>query len=194
MIRELQGQRVFVMSTSNLFYAAAKRGLDEGLSGVFAPDSVFMGGGGAKGVALPDDLEDVIQRFFNTKRMTSSYGMTEMNSFAVLCEADRYHLLPWVTPFLLDLETGQPLPRHGAQTGRAAFFDMTADSCWGGIVTGDLVTIDWDHQCECGRKSHALEKTINRVSEMQGGDDKISCAATPGAQAEAMDFLTGFGG
>jgi hypothetical protein len=57
-----------------------------------------------------------------------------------------------------------------------------------------MVTIDWDHQCECGRTSYAMEKKINRVSEIQGGDDKISCAATPQAQAEAMDFLTGFGG
>jgi hypothetical protein len=194
MIRDLQGQRVFVMSTSNLLYAAAKRGLDQGLSGVFAPDSVFMGGGGAKGVPLPDDLEDVICRFFNTKRMISSYGMTEMNSFSVLCDHDRYHVLPWVTVFLLDLETGRPLPRNGKQTGRAAFFDLTQDSTWGGIITGDLVTVDWDDRCECGRSSVALEKKINRVSELQGGDDKISCAATPQAQAEAMDFLTSLGG
>jgi len=194
MIKRLQGQRVFVMSTSNLLYAAAKRGLEEGLSGVFAPDSVFMGGGGAKGVPLPDDLEEVVCKFFNTKRMISSYGMTEMNSFSVLCDHDRYHVLPWVTIFLLDLDTGQPLPRKGKQTGRAAFFDMTQDSTWGGLITGDLVTVDWDHCCECGRTSVALEKKINRVSEIQGGDDKISCAATPQAQAEAMDFLTGLGG
>jgi hypothetical protein len=193
MIKQLQGQRVFVMSTSNLLYAAAKRGLDEGLSGVFAPDSVFMGGGGAKGVPLPDDLEEVVCKFFNTNRMISSYGMTEMNSFSVLCDHDRYHVLPWVTVFLLDPETGQPLPREGKQTGRAAFFDMTHDSTWGGIVTGDLVTVNWDHQCECGRTSVPLEKKISRVSEMQGGDDKITCAATPQAQAEAMDFLTGLG-
>ena len=194
MIAKLSGKRVFVMSTSNLLYAAAKRGLEEGLSGVFAADSVFMGGGGAKGVPLPDDLEEVICTFFNTKRMIASYGMTEMNSFSVLCDHDRYHLPPWVTPWLLDLDTGQPLPRSGRQTGRAAFFDMTAESCWGGLVTGDLVTIDWDHACECGRTSVALEKGIQRVSEAQGGDDKITCAATPGAQAEAMEFLTGFGG
>jgi hypothetical protein len=193
MIRQLQGQRVFVMSTSNLLYAAAKRGLDEGLCGVFAPDSVFMGGGGAKGIPLPDDLEEVVCRFFNTQRMISAYGMTEMNSFSVLCDHDRYHVLPWVTSFLLDLETGQPLPRKGRQTGRAAFFDMTHDSTWGGVVTGDLVTVDWDRQCECGRTSVPLEKKIDRVSEIQGGDDKITCAATPQAQAEAMDFLTGIG-
>jgi hypothetical protein len=194
MIKQLQGQRVFVMSTSNLLYSAAKRGVDQGLSGVFAPDSVFMGGGGAKGVPLPDDLEEVICKFFNTKRMISSYGMTEMNSFSVLCDHDRYHVLPWVTVFLLDLDTGRPLPRKGKQSGRAAFFDMTQDGTWGGLVTGDLVTVDWDHPCECGRTSVALEKKINRVSEIQGGDDKISCAATPQAQAEAMDFLTSLGG
>ena len=194
MIEKLQGERVFVMSTSNLLYAAAKRGLEEGLSGVFAPDSVFMGGGGAKGVPLPEDLEEVIEKFFNTKRMISAYGMTEMNSFSVLCEHDRYHVLPWVTVFLLDLDTGQPLPRRGEQSGRAAFFDMTADSCWGGLITGDMVAVNWDHHCECGRTSVALEKQISRVGELQGGDDKISCAATPQAQAEAMDFLTGLGG
>lgn len=195
MIEQLQGQRVFVMSTSNLLYAAAKRGVEEGLSGVFADGSVFMGGGGAKGVPLPDDLEEVVCKFFNTKRMIASYGMTEMNSFSVLCEHDRYHVMPFVTVYLLDLDTGQPLPRTGEQTGRAAFFDMTADSCWGGLVTGDVVTVNWDRPCECGRTSHALEKKIQRVSEIQGGgDDKITCAATPGAQAEAMEFLTGFGG
>lgn len=193
MVKELAGERVFVMSTSNLLYQVAKRGLEEGISGVFAPDSVFMGGGGAKGVPLPDDLEEVIQTFFNTPRMISAYGMTEMNSFSVLCEHDRYHMLPWVTPYLLDLDSGQPLPRSGTQTGRAAFFDMTAESCWGGLVTGDVVTIDWDKPCECGRTSYAMEKQINRVSEIQGGDDKISCAATPQAQADAMDFLTNFG-
>jgi hypothetical protein len=194
MVKELAGQRVIVMSTSNLLYAVAKRGLEEGISGVFAPNSVFMGGGGAKGVPLPDDLEEVVCSFFNTDRMISSYGMTEMNSFSVQCEHDRYHMLPFVVPYLLDLETGQPLPRKSKQTGRASFFDMTAESCWGGLVTGDVVTIDWDLECPCGRTSYALEKQINRVSEIQGGEDKISCAATPQAQADAMDFLTGFGG
>jgi acyl-CoA synthetase (AMP-forming)/AMP-acid ligase II len=194
MVTELTGERVFAMGTSNMFYAVAKRGLEQGIRASFSPDSVLMGGGGAKGVPLPDDLEEVICGFFGFERMTSGYGMTEMNSFSILCEHDHYHMLPWVTVYQLDLDTGQPLPRKGVQTGRAAFFDMTQDSTWGGLVTGDLVTIDWDNTCACGRKSVALQKKINRVSELQGGDDKISCAATPAAQAEAMDFLTGLGG
>lgn len=194
MVGELKGERVFAMGTSNMFYAVAKRGLEEGIRASFSPDSVLMGGGGAKGVPLPADLEEVICGFFGFERMTSGYGMTEMNSFSILCEHDHYHMLPWVTVYQLDLDSGRPLPRAGVQTGRAAFFDMTQDSTWGGLVTGDLVTIDWDNHCACGRKSVALAKKINRVSELQGGDDKISCAATPAAQAEAMDFLTGLGG
>lgn len=194
MVSELRGQRVFAMGTSNMFYAVAKKGLEEGIRASFSPDSVLMGGGGAKGVPLPDDLEEVICGFFGFERMTSGYGMTEMNSFSILCEHDHYHMLPWVTVYQLDLDSGQPLPRKGVQQGRAAFFDMTQDSTWGGLVTGDLVTIDWDNPCKCGRSSVALQKKINRVSEIQGGDDKISCAATPAAQAEAMDFLTGLGG
>lgn len=194
MVTELKGERVFAMGTSNMFYAVAKKGLEEGVRASFSPDSVLMGGGGAKGVPLPDDLEEVICEFFGFEWMTSGYGMTEMNSFSVLCEHGHYHMLPWVTVFQLDLDSGQPLPRKGVQTGRAAFFDMTQDSTWGGLVTGDLVTIDWDKPCACGRTSVAIAKKINRVSEIQGGDDKISCAATPAAQAEAMDFLTGLGG
>lgn len=189
---ELKGQRVFAMGMSQMFYGVAQRGLEQGITASLAPDSVLMGGGGAKGVPLPEDLEDVICKFFGFERMTSGYGMTEMNSFAVRCEHGRYHMLPWVTVYLLDLENGQPLPRKGTQTGRAAFFDMTQESTWGGIVTGDLVTVDWDTQCKCGRTSVGLHSKINRVSELQGGgDDKITCAATPQAQAEAMDFLVG---
>ena len=29
-----------------------------------------------------------------------------------------------------------------------------------------------------------------RFSEFTGGDDKVTCAATPNAQAEALDLLT----
>jgi hypothetical protein len=190
----LRGKRVLAMGTSAMFYSVAKRGLEDGLRNAFSSDSVVMGGGGAKGVPLPADCDQVICEFFGTEQLRSAYGMTEMNSFSISCEQQKYHVLPWMAVYLLDLETGRPLPRQGVQTGRAAFFDMTQDGTWGGIVTGDLVTVDWSTPCPCGRTSVALNKKIQRVSELQGGDDKISCAATPAAQAEAMDFLTGFAG
>jgi hypothetical protein len=117
--------------------------------------------------------------------------MTELNSFSVSCEHHNYHFLPWLTVLALDHETGQPLPRKGKQTGRAAFFDMTHDGTWGGIVTGDKITVDFDNHCTCGRTSLCIDGKVQRFTEITGDDDKITCAATPSAQAEAMDFLLG---
>lgn len=192
--KELRGRRVFAMGTSHLFYEVAKRGLEEGVRGVFTPDSTLMGGGGAKGVELPDDLDSVLKEFFGVPRIKTCYGMTEMNSFSVTCEHNRYHFLPWVTVFVLDHDTGTALPRSGVQTGRAAFFDLTHDGTWGGVITGDRITVDWDTPCPCGRATVNVTGKIQRFSELQGGDDKITCAATPSAQAEAMDYLTTFQG
>lgn len=192
-VPELAGQRIFAMGTTAMFYNIARQGVEDGVRGSFAPGSVLMGGGGAKGVALPDDAEQTIKDFFGIDWMQSSYGMTEMNAFSVLCEANRYHLPPWVAPFILDAETGKPLPREGEQTGRAAFFDVTHDGTWGGIVTGDRVTASYE-PCTCGRRTLSFAKTIQRFSELTGEEDKITCAATPGAQNEALDFLNALEG
>jgi hypothetical protein len=190
-VQELRGARIMAMGTTNMFYNVARKGLEEGVRGSFAPGSALMGGGGAKGVVLPDDVEDIVMDFFGIDRMQSAYGMTEMNGFSVSCEESHYHLLPWIAPFILDADSGRPLPREGVQTGRAAFFDVTHDGTWGGIVTGDRVTIDYT-PCRCGRRTAHFHKEIKRFSEITGEEDKISCAATPGAQAEALDFLNGF--
>ena len=192
--KELRGKRVMAMGTSHMFYEVAKRGLAEGLGGIFSPDSTLLGGGGAKGMALPDNLDEMLMQFFGVQRVQMCYGMTEMNSFSMTCEHDRYHFLPWVTVFVLDHDTGKPLPRSGVQTGRASFFDPTHDGTWGGIITGDKITVDWDKPCPCGRSTVSIVGKIQRFSELQGGDDKITCAATPSAQAEALDYLTTFTG
>lgn len=190
MIEKLRGERVLALGLTNLFYGVAKRGLDEGLRASFAPGTRVMGGGGAKGVVLPDNAEAVICDFFGVDRIGGSYGMTEMNAMMIACEHGVYHVQPWVAVFQLDVDSGQVLPRQGTRTGRAAFFDLTQDGTWGGIVTGDQITVDWDTPCPCGRNTVGIRKEIQRLSELQGGTDKITCAAVPGAQAEAMDYLT----
>ena len=190
-VPELAGQRVFVLGVTSLFYPIAVQGLEAGVRGQFAPGSVVMGGGGAKGTVLPDDADAVIEAFFGVPGVRGGYGMTEQNWFLTSCEAGRFHLPPWVTLFLLDPQTGAPLPREGVQTGRAGFFDMSHDGSWGGIVSGDRVTVDHG-PCRCGRTTLHLDSRIRRFSEDAGGDDKISCAATPAAQAEALDYLNGF--
>lgn len=188
-VPELCGQRVFALGITSLFYPIARAGLEQGVRAEFAPGSVVMGGGGGKGVVLPDDADEVIRTFFGVERVRGGYGMTEQNFYLVTCEHERLHIPPWVTVLLLDPEDGQPLPRSGVQTGRAAFFDMTNDGSWGGIVTGDRITVDHT-PCPCGRTTLHIDKKIQRFSDITGDDDKLTCAASPSAQAEALDLLT----
>jgi hypothetical protein len=188
-IPELAGQRVLALGITAMFWEIARDGLAAGAKAAFAPGSAVMGGGGAKGLVLPDDFEQTICTFFGVDRLNDGYGMTEQNGFMVSCEAGRFHIPPWASLFLLDPESGGVLPRQGVQAGRAAFFDMTHDGSWGGIVSGDRVEASYE-PCACGRSTVHLHNKIQRFSELQGGDDKITCAATPAAQADALDFLT----
>jgi hypothetical protein len=74
-------------------------------------------------------------------------------------------------------------------TGRWAFYDLAVDTHWGGFISGDEVTMNWDGGCSCGRATPYLEQTIGRYSDKSKGGDKITCAATETAYQEAMDFL-----
>ena len=113
-----------------------------------------------------------------------------MNANNLLCENNHYHIAPWIIPFVLDPDTSAILPRTGSVTGRFAYYDLLPDTHWGGFVTGDEVTMTFDRACGCGREGPYIDATIARYSEMRGGDDKISCAASAEAHEEAMDFLT----
>jgi hypothetical protein len=191
-VKDLTGQRVFVMGLPTTLFEIAERGLKDGMRGVFGPGSVLMIGGGTKGSVLPDNWVQTCLDFFGADRMRSGYGMAECNTGIITCEYDHHHVPPWLALYILDLDSGQPKPRHGVQMGRAAFFDMTHEGSWGGIITGDQITVDWDTPCPCGRTTIPIKPNVARVSELQGGDDKISCAAAPAAQAEAMEYLTSF--
>ena len=189
MVPQLAGERVMAMGITGMFYEIARSGLDAGARADFAPGSVVVGGGGGKGIVLPPDAEDVICKFFGVERLRDSFGMTEQNFYTNSCEHDRFHVPPWVAVLLLDAETGKPLPRVGEQIGRASFFDMSQDGAWGGIVSGDRIWVSFD-PCPCGRSTLHIGKDIKRFSELTGEDDKLTCAATPAAQEEALGFLT----
>jgi hypothetical protein len=188
-IERFRGERILLMGTWNMLYAMAKAGLDRGLTDVFAADSLVTTGGGAKGQTVPDDWEESILRFVGVDRVQHAYSMTEMTGLNKMCECGRYHFEPWIVPFVLDPDDGRPLPREGRQTGRAAFFDLLPESYWGGFITGDEVTAHWT-ACPCGRTSPHIERGIERYSEKQGGDDKITCAASDDAHRAALEFLT----
>jgi hypothetical protein len=189
---QLRGKRVFMLGTYHLMYDIAKAGLQRGVRNVFAPDSAILTGGGMKGVALPDDFMDVIKDFLGVDRIQVGYGFSESSTFHWGCSEDRYHVAPWVVPFVLDPDTSEPLPRTGVQTGRAAVYDILLRAHWGGVISGDEVTIDWNLQCPCGQASLAFEKDIVRYSEKQGvEDDRITCAATQEVHNEAVNFMKG---
>lgn len=189
-VRELAGKRVFVIGSYNLLYELATEGLAKGVSGVFGPGSVVASGGGAKGIVLPDDWQEPVKEFFGVDRIVMGYGMSEVSAWHVACELGRYHVQPWVVPFVLDPDTDEPAPREGVHVGRAAFYDPANESHWGGIRSGDEIELSWD-ACPCGRTSAHIGPDIERYSEKQG-DDRITCAATQQLQHEAIDFLKGF--
>ena len=185
----LQGKRVFLQGTWNVLLGLADIGLERNVAGFFAENSVLVSGGGGKGMVMPDDWKERVLRFTGASGIHMVYSMSETPSQNLLCDYGHYHLAPWIIPFVLDPQTGDPLPREGTVTGRAAFFDLIATSHWGGFISGDEVTINWDCDCPCGRTSPYLMSNIERYSEKTGGDDKITCAATAEAHEEALEFL-----
>ena len=188
----LAGKRIFMLATTNMLVTLAKKGLEQGMRKVFAPDSVVITGGGGKGVTLPDNWEAMIQEFFGVERVYENYGMSEMTGSYLKCKHGHFHGTPWLIPFLLNPVTGQPLPRKGTVTGRYGFYDLMTDTRWGGFVTGDEITMEFDAPCACGQSGPYIHGKVQRYSEKKDadvGEEKLSCATAPEAYAEALDFL-----
>jgi hypothetical protein len=186
----LRGKRIASLSTWDVHYGMGEAGLTRGLEGLFAPDSAIFPGGGSKGGVLPDDWERAVTRFCGVPELRFVYAMAEVVALNLLCQHRGYHIEPWVILYVLDPDTGTPLPRAGTQTGRAAFYDLTAEIHWGGFVSGDEVTVDWS-RCACGRTTPRIGTSIGRYSAQRGGDDKINCAASDEALNDALEFLNG---
>jgi hypothetical protein len=190
---ELRGRRVFMTSAYNLMYDVAAAGVERGVSAVFAPNSAILTGGGTKGFVLPDNYMEVIKEFLGVEHIQEGYGFSEQNALHWACDEGRYHVQPWIIPFVLDPDTSEPLPREGAQTGRAAVYDVLNQDHWGGVISGDEVTVDWSTPCPCGRTSVSFEHDIIRYSEKEGvEDDRITCAATHEVHNEAVNFMREF--
>ena len=150
-----------------------------------------MTGGGFKGFkGAPADWESLLKRFFGIPRICSVYGMSETMATCPKCTEGHYHIPPYLLPMLLN-EKAEPLPREGSQTGRFALFDLLAETYWGGFISGDQVTIHWDEDCACGWTGPRIGPDIRRFSEMEGGDDKITCAATQEAYKNFIDYVSG---
>jgi hypothetical protein len=188
---QFRGRRVWLMSTVPQLYRAAEFARSRGLNHVFDAKSIVHTGGGMKGTALPPDFMKTICDFVGVPSVREAYGMTEMMTFMPKCPQGHYHVPPQLIPFVVEPESGALQPQAGVQNGRFGFIDLLAQTYWGGFLTGDSITLDWDLECRCGRTGGpVLYGTIERLSEKLGGDDKISCAGgADAAHDTAVDFL-----
>jgi hypothetical protein len=189
-ITRFKGQRIFMAALHTQFWDMAVEGAKRGLTHLFAPDSLFLCSGGMKGRVIPEDWENHVTRFLGG-RLREGYGMIEGMGGGPRCAHGYYHIQPWLILFLLDPKSGVLLPRSGMQTGRLGIFDLAAWTYWGGFLSGDRVTIHWgdDRPCRCGRLGPYVDPDIRRYSEIEGGDDKITCAGAPEAHDRALDFI-----
>ena len=201
LFEEFRGRRVKIGGTFGDLIRVARVGMDKGVKPHFAPGSVISTGGGMKGASggkgtavtdAPDDFEGFIRDYFGIDRIGMVYGMSETTSTSPRCTAGFYHTMPQMIPLLFDAEMNL-LPREGVQTGRFAFFDLNAQTYWGGFISGDRVTIHWDEDCDCGWKTPRIAPAISRFADQAGGDDKITCAGTAQAYNEFMEFVAGEG-
>jgi len=188
MIDNFKGKRVYVLATVPDVLRPAIEGLKRGEKNIFHPGSIFLTGGGLKGYDAPENWPEILKEFYGND-FQLLYGMTDSGFCAPRCTSGFYHFYPDVIPFVLDVDTGEALPREGVQTGRFGCFDLHAQAHWGGLLTGDKVTIHYD-ECECGWKSPRVEDNIKRYSELQeDGEDKISCSGTEEAYNQFLEFV-----
>jgi hypothetical protein len=189
LIEDFRGKPVRIGGMCADLYRVAKAGKDKGLKPEFAPGTIVSTGGGMKGAKdVPDNWKDIIMDFFGVDRLSTMYGFSENIAAQPECSAGFYHFLPFSVPMLMDAD-GKLLPRNGVHKGRLAVFDLLAESFWGGFVSGDEVTLHMDDDCPCGWKGPRIEKSIRRYSEMEGGDDKITCSGSVKAYDEFMDYV-----
>ena len=186
---EYRGRRVMFVGTWVSLLQATLEGEKRGIQGLFAADSFSITGGGKKGQVFPDDWYERICRFYGVPQMRASYGMTEMIGLMQECREHKYHPWPHQVVYLLDPESGRLLPREGVQRGRFSYMDLAAETHWGGGVSGDAVTVHWGRKaCACGRSGPFIDK-VERLSDQQAGDDKITCAGAQAAHDAALEFL-----
>jgi hypothetical protein len=145
----------------------------------FAENTTYVSGG-LKRMAVPDNYQEIIFSTFNITpdRICHAYGMQEINTTAIRCTHGRYHMAPWVMLLLLN-EPGDALitpPASGEVEGRAAFFDLSMDGRWGGVISGDKIRASWA-PCACGNRSPSIHPDISRYADLAGGD-KIACSGT----------------
>lgn len=188
-IIEARHDKLHVTGLWSGLYNVAKAVRDMGYSAKdFNPENSIYVGGGLKQAKLPDDYREFVYETFNIapERNYQNYSMQELQSGMPRCQkGNRYHVPPWVVPLILDKDGDNLLPVvDGEYEGRAAFFDLSLDGRWGGVISGDRVSISFT-PCACGARSPSIRDNIMRYADLEG-DDKIGCAGTVDAYVRGV--------
>ncbi len=181
-------EKLFLMGLWGGQFAIAKAVRERGYSAKdFRPDNALFNSGGLKRALLPDDYREFVFETFNIspERIFLGYGMQELQTIMPKCSHGRYHVPAWLVILPLNQEGDTLLPAEdGPLTGRAAFFDLSLDGRWGGIISGDKIEVDFS-PCSCGAKSPTVKDNVTRYADL-AGDDKIGCAGTVDAYVRGL--------
>jgi hypothetical protein len=182
--------RLFIPGMWGSIYQLAKEVRDRGYSAKdFHPENALYLAGGLKRAKLPPDFKEFVYQTFNIspRFIHQIYSMQEIASGMIRCQGGgRYHIPPWVVCLPLTKDGDALLPGVGEGTveGRAAFFDLSMDGRWGGVISGDHIQVDYG-TCACGNRSPSIREDIYRYSDLEG-DDKIACSGTVDAYVRGM--------
>jgi hypothetical protein len=184
-----RGRSIFLIGMWANTYKVAEEIRNRGYGGKdFTGDNTCYLAGGLKGAKLPDDYREYIYETFNLDpaRNFQMYGMQEIGTSMPRCrEGGRYHIPPWLICLPLNKEGDELLPiGEGEIEGRAAFFDLSLDGRWGGVISGDRIKVDFG-PCKCGARTPSIRDDVARYSDLEG-DDKISCAGTVDAYVRGL--------
>ena len=128
----------------------------------FNPDNCSHAAGGLKRAKLPPDYREFVYETWNipADRHSQAYGMQELGSTLPRCRhGKRHHVPAWLVPLVLDQESGALLRCDaGTVEGRAVFFDVSLDGRWGGLISGDKISLDY-RPCACGNRARRSATT-----------------------------------
>lgn len=175
---ERRSEPMVIFAGASMLWRIVEHGKAKGVgNGEFNPNTLIKTGGGMKGFRGPENYLDQVREFFGvaSNHYPIAYGMTELLSPFIGCEHGAYHISPTTILLLLD-KSGEQIvnQRSGVVEGRGGFFDVMLEGRWGGVISGDRLSINFD-PCKCGRKSPSVLE-ITRYKDLPEGDDKLSCA------------------
>ena len=185
-----RGEKLYISGMWGILYRVAEEVRARGYSAKdFHPENTIYVGGGLKRAQVPPNYREYVYETFNLapERNYQMYGMQELGSSMPRCQkGGRYHVPPWLVCLPLDKEGDALMPGvgRGEVEGRAAFFDLSMDGRWGGVILGDHIHVLFE-PCACGNASPSIRDDIYRYADLEG-DDKIGCAGTVDAYVRGL--------